>query len=106
LSSLGYLKNILADELKIDKTFVLGLAEDRTDQILIGSVIDLAHNLGLQVVAEGVETEGPLELLVSMGCDLAQGYLIAWPMRLLDLENFLRRPPIASLQRLSRCEAG
>jgi EAL domain-containing protein (putative c-di-GMP-specific phosphodiesterase class I)/GGDEF domain-containing protein len=106
LSSLGYLKNIPADELKVDKTFVLSLAEDPTDQILICSVIDLAHNLGLQVVAEGVETEGALELLVAMGCDLAQGYLIAWPMQFLDLESFLRRPPIASLQRLSRCEAG
>jgi diguanylate cyclase len=106
LSSLGYLKNIPADELKVDKTFVLGLVEDRTDQILIRSVIDLAHNLGLQVVAEGVETEGALELLVSMDCDLAQGYLIAWPMRLLDLENFLRRPSIAPLQRLSCREAG
>jgi predicted signal transduction protein with EAL and GGDEF domain len=106
LSSLAYLKNIPADELKVDKTFVLGLAEDRTDQILIRSVIDLAHNLGLQVVAEGVETEGALELLASMGCDLAQGYLIAWPMRLLDLENFLCRPSIAPMQRLSCREAG
>ena len=70
-SSLSYLKTVPADELKVDKAFVLGLADDRTDQILIGSVIDLAHSLGLQVVAEGVETEGALELLVSMGCDLA-----------------------------------
>jgi predicted signal transduction protein with EAL and GGDEF domain len=106
LSSLSYLKNIPADELKVDKTFVLSLAEDRTDQILIRSVIDLAHSLELQVVAEGVETEGAFELLVSMGCDQAQGYLIAWPMRLLDLENFLRRQSIAPVQRLSRREAG
>ena len=105
LSSLGYLKNIPADELKVDKAFVLSLAEDRTDQILICSVIELAHNLGLRVVAEGVETEGALELLVSMGCDLAQGYLIAWPMRLPDLEKFLRRPSIAPVPRLSACEA-
>jgi EAL domain-containing protein (putative c-di-GMP-specific phosphodiesterase class I)/GGDEF domain-containing protein len=106
LSSLGYLKTIPADELKVDKTFVLGLADDSTDQILMCSVIDLAHSLGLQVVAEGVETEGALELLVSMGCDLAQGYLIAWPMPLGDLENFLRQSTMAPMQRLSRREAG
>jgi EAL domain len=88
-SSLSYLKTIPADELKVDKAFVLGLADDRTDQILICSVIDLAHSLGLQVVAEGVETEGALELLLSMGCDLAQGHLIAWPMPLVELEDFL-----------------
>jgi EAL domain-containing protein (putative c-di-GMP-specific phosphodiesterase class I) len=68
-------------------------------------VIDLAHSLGLHVVAEGVETEGALELLVSMGCDLAQGYLITWPMPLGELENFLRQPPFAPMQRLPRCEA-
>jgi EAL domain-containing protein (putative c-di-GMP-specific phosphodiesterase class I)/GGDEF domain-containing protein len=105
-SSLSYLKTIPADELKVDKAFVLGLADDRTDQILVCSVIDLAHNLGLQVVAEGVETEGAMELLVSMGCDLAQGHLIAWPMPLVELENFLRRPSFTTIQRLSRCEAG
>jgi diguanylate cyclase len=88
-SSLSYLKTIPADELKVDKAFVLGLADDRTDQILICSVIDLAHSLGRQVVAEGVETEGALELLLSMGCDLAQGHLIAWPMPLVELEDFL-----------------
>jgi EAL domain-containing protein (putative c-di-GMP-specific phosphodiesterase class I)/GGDEF domain-containing protein len=104
LSSLGYLKNIPADELKVDKMFVLHLAEDHTDEILVRSAIDLAHSLGLRVVAEGVETEGALLLLASMGCDVAQGYLIARPMPLLDLESFLRGRSVSSTQRPVRPE--
>ena len=98
LSSLGYLKNFPADELKVDKTFVLGLADDATDQILVHSAIDLAHRLGLQVVAEGVETEDALKVLTSMGCDLAQGYFIARPMPFVELINLLRRQSIAPAQ--------
>ena len=91
LSSLGYLKNIPADELKVDRMFILNVAQDRTDEMLVRSAIELGHNLGLQVVAEGVETEGALDLLASMGCDLAQGYFIARPMALVDLEGLLPR---------------
>jgi EAL domain-containing protein (putative c-di-GMP-specific phosphodiesterase class I)/GGDEF domain-containing protein len=90
LSSLAYLKNIPADELKIDKAFVINLATDPTDAVLVRSAVSLAHSLGLQVVAEGVENAGALELLYAMGCDLAQGYLIARPMPLADLVAFLR----------------
>ncbi len=90
LSSLAYLKNIPADELKIDKAFVMNLATDPTDAVLVRSAVSLAHSLGLRVVAEGVENAGALELLYAMGCDLAQGYLIARPMPLADLVAFLR----------------
>jgi EAL domain-containing protein (putative c-di-GMP-specific phosphodiesterase class I)/GGDEF domain-containing protein len=89
LSSLAYLKNIPADELKIDKAFVMNLARDPTDAVLVRSAVSLAHSLGLRVVAEGVENAGALDLLYAMGCDLAQGYLIARPMPLTDLVAFL-----------------
>ncbi len=89
LSSLAYLKQIHADELKIDKTFVLGLSEDARDALLVKSTIDLAHSLGLKVVAEGVETAEALALLAGMGCDMAQGYFIARPMPMADLLAFL-----------------
>lgn len=89
LSSLAYLKQIHADELKIDKTFVLGLSENARDALLVKSTIDLAHSLGLKIVAEGVETAEVLALLAGMGCDMAQGYFIARPMPMADLLAFL-----------------
>ena len=105
LSSLGYLKNIPADELKIDKVFVLNLAEDRTDEILVRSAIDLAHSLGMRVVAEGVETSGALATLALMGCDFVQGYLIAQPMSVGELENFLDERVVAPEPALLLTEA-
>jgi EAL domain-containing protein (putative c-di-GMP-specific phosphodiesterase class I)/GGDEF domain-containing protein len=80
LSSLAYLKEIAAQELKIDKAFVLGLAEGQRDALLIKSTVDLAHALGLKVVAEGVETAEAAAILQTMGCDTAQGYYFARPM--------------------------
>ncbi len=85
LSSLAYLKRIPADELKIDKAFVMGLDQSSRDALLVKSTIDLAHGLGMKVTAEGVETETSLALLSGMGCDLAQGYFIGRPMPLADL---------------------
>jgi EAL domain-containing protein (putative c-di-GMP-specific phosphodiesterase class I) len=89
LSSLAYLKKIRADELKIDKAFVLQMAEGQRDALLVRSTVDLAHSLGLKVTAEGVETDMSLALLKGMGCDLAQGFLIAKPMPLKELLTFL-----------------
>lgn len=89
LSSLSYLKRIRASELKIDKSFVLGMADSKRDALLIRSTIDLAHGLGLKVTAEGVETAEALALLAGMGCDCAQGFLIARPMPLNELLRFL-----------------
>ena len=80
LSSLTYLKQIRADELKIDKSFILGLDDSARDALLVKSTIDLAHGLGMRVTAEGVETPTALALLRGMGCDMAQGYLIGRPM--------------------------
>lgn len=85
LSSLAYLKRIQADELKIDKAFVMGLDESSRDALLVKSTIDLAHGLGMKVTAEGVETGSALALLRGMGCDMAQGYFIGRPVPLADL---------------------
>jgi EAL domain-containing protein (putative c-di-GMP-specific phosphodiesterase class I)/GGDEF domain-containing protein len=94
LSSLAYLKQIRADELKIDKAFVMSMAESQRDALLVRSTVDLAHSLGLRVTAEGVETPVALSLLAGMGCDLAQGYLIAKPMPLKDLLTFLAQDSV------------
>ncbi|HEY0599939.1 bifunctional diguanylate cyclase/phosphodiesterase [Brevundimonas sp.] len=92
LSSLTYLKQIRADELKIDKSFVLGLDDSARDALLVKSTIDLAHGLGMKVTAEGVETPTALALLRGMGCDMAQGYLIGRPVSLTALVERLGGP--------------
>lgn len=79
-SSLAYLKRLPVDELKIDKSFVMGMATDDGDTQIVRSTIDLAHNLGLSVVAEGVETAAILERLQGLRCDEAQGYYISRPL--------------------------
>ncbi|WP_169804993.1 EAL domain-containing protein [Sphingomonas asaccharolytica] len=79
-STLTYLKTLPLDELKIDRSFVEFAHQNRGDAVLVRSTVNLAHELGLKVVAEGVETEECLEFLKSVGCDLAQGYLISKPV--------------------------
>lgn len=79
-SSLAYLKRLPVDELKIDKSFVLNMEHDADDAKIVKSTIDLGHNLGLRVVAEGLETQPVWQLLRQMGCDQGQGYLISKPM--------------------------
>ena len=79
-SSLAYLKRLRVDELKIDKSFVLNMGADANDAMIIRSTIELGHNMGLKVVAEGVETQAVLQQLRAMGCDVAQGYLISRPL--------------------------
>lgn len=79
-SSLAQLKKLPIDELKIDKSFVLNLSESSDDQVIVRSTIELGHNMGLEVVAEGMETEAARELLRGFGCDLMQGYLLAKPL--------------------------
>jgi EAL domain-containing protein (putative c-di-GMP-specific phosphodiesterase class I) len=73
-SSLSYLKRLPADALKIDKSFVKSIGENVEDKAIAGMVVDLAHTLGMKVIAEGVETEGQVALLEEMGCDMAQGF--------------------------------
>ncbi|MFN3354321.1 MAG: EAL domain-containing protein, partial [Brevundimonas sp.] len=89
LSSLAYLKRLPASELKIDKAFVMKMDAASRDALLVKSTIDLAHALGMRVTAEGVETDAALALLTGMGCDMAQGYLIARPMNVEALGEML-----------------
>lgn len=89
LSSLSYLKQIPAQELKIDRSFIMEIESGQRDAILVRSTIDLAHGLGMKVTAEGVETATSFTLLQAMGCDIAQGYGIARPMPFDGLIPFL-----------------
>jgi EAL domain-containing protein (putative c-di-GMP-specific phosphodiesterase class I)/GGDEF domain-containing protein len=89
LSSLAYLKRIRGHELKIDRSIVQDVVGSQRDALIVRSTIDLAHSLGLKVVAEGVETNDQFSLLSAMGCDQAQGYLVARPMPLSRLFDFL-----------------
>jgi EAL domain-containing protein (putative c-di-GMP-specific phosphodiesterase class I)/CHASE2 domain-containing sensor protein len=82
LSTLEYLKKIPASEIKIDQSFVKGMVDNRSDRLMVQSTIGLAHSLGRKVVAEGVEERPILDLLVEMGCDVAQGFAIGRPMGL------------------------
>ena len=77
-SSLSYLRRLPVDELKIDRSFIAGLLTGK-DDVIVRSTIDLAHNLGLTVVAEGVESDEVLARLTALGCDAAQGTLIGAP---------------------------
>jgi EAL domain-containing protein (putative c-di-GMP-specific phosphodiesterase class I) len=79
-SSLAYLQRLPVDELKIDRSFVLGLAGSSSDGEIVRSTVGLGHNLGLSIVAEGVEDESSLAFLREVGCDIAQGFFIAKPM--------------------------
>jgi EAL domain-containing protein (putative c-di-GMP-specific phosphodiesterase class I) len=89
LSSLAYLKQLPACELKIDKLFVTQLSSSHRDPLIVRSTIDLAHALEMQVVAEGVENHATLALLSVMGCDMAQGFLISRPLTIDRLLAFL-----------------
>jgi diguanylate cyclase (GGDEF)-like protein len=79
-SSLTHLRELPIDEIKIDKSFVLGMTRSEADAAIVRTMIDLGHNLGKQVCAEGVEDETTWRMLMSLGCDLAQGFFIARPM--------------------------
>lgn len=89
-SSLAYLKRLPVDELKIDKSFVMDMEANENDAVIVRSTIDLAHNLGLKVTAEGVETRDAWDTLSILGCDYSQGYLMGRPMPVEKLDAWLR----------------
>ena len=89
LSTLEYLKKIPANEIKIDQSFVKGMVDNRSDRLMVQSTIGLAHSLDRKVVAEGVEQRDTLDLLIEMGCDVAQGFAIGRPMSLESLSKRL-----------------
>jgi EAL domain-containing protein (putative c-di-GMP-specific phosphodiesterase class I) len=79
-SSLSYLLRLPVSELKLDRTFLTGVLQDQRAVSVIRSTVDLAHSLGLRVVAEGVEDLDSLTLITGLGCDVAQGYLLGRPV--------------------------
>lgn len=98
-SSFAYLKRLPVDEIKIDKSFVLGMTTDDNDAAIVRSTIDLGHNLGLKVSAEGVETQATWELLATLGCDFAQGYYVSRPVAATELSQWLQEASWARTQR-------
>ncbi len=88
-SSLGYLKKLPVAEIKIDRSFVMDMETSESDAKIVHATIDLAHNLGLKVVAEGIETEYALNLLRSLNCDYAQGYYLSHPIPAAELVTWL-----------------
>jgi diguanylate cyclase (GGDEF)-like protein len=89
-SSLAYLRQLPVDQVKIDKSFVLGMGTDLGDLAVVRSIVELGHSLGLTVVAEGVEEDVARDQLEAMGCDVAQGYLISRPLSEERLEAWLQ----------------
>ncbi len=90
-SSLSYLKKLPVNTIKIDKSFVIGMGRDENDAAIVRTSVDLAHNLKLEVVAEGVENEETLNRLSELGCDTAQGHYISRPLSAEELAQWLQQ---------------
>jgi EAL domain-containing protein (putative c-di-GMP-specific phosphodiesterase class I) len=95
-SSLVYLQRLTIDEIKVDRSFVINLPSAPGDAVIVRSTIELAHNLGLTVVAEGVEDQATLEILVEDGCDSAQGYFFSRPCAADELTTWLTESPFGA----------
>ena len=91
-ASLAYLKQLPLDEVKIDRAFITGMSDDDGDAVIVRSTIDLARNLGLDVVAEGVESASVLEALVDLRCNSAQGYYLSRPLPSAELDRLAQQP--------------
>jgi diguanylate cyclase (GGDEF)-like protein len=90
-SSLSYLKKLPVSQLKIDRSFVVDVPEDEDDAAIVKTIIDLARNLGLETIAEGVETEGQVEFLVQEGCSYIQGYYYSKALTKAECEAFMKK---------------
>ncbi|HEY8908508.1 MAG TPA: EAL domain-containing protein, partial [Rhodoferax sp.] len=100
-SSLTHLKRLPMDQLKIDQSFVRDLLTDPDDALICQTIVALGHNLGMQVIAEGVETTGQRDFLAGMGCDAFQGYLFARPLSpdaLAPAQSYMKNRPVALME--------
>ncbi len=95
-SSMSYLKTLPVKELKIDRSFVMGMANDPDSAVIVRSAVDLGHNLGMTVVAEGVQDSTTRSDLADMGCDLVQGYEICKPVPARELERWIETNLVAA----------
>jgi diguanylate cyclase len=98
-SSLASLRRLPVNEIKIDRSFVMNMTKADSDAMIVRSTIDLGHNLGLRVVAEGVETEEICNLLASLGCDVAQGFYLSRPLKVDDVPWWYGREEVTVKQR-------
>jgi diguanylate cyclase (GGDEF)-like protein/PAS domain S-box-containing protein len=89
-SSLSYLQRLPVDDIKVDRSFVLNMLTNPSDEAIVRSTIELAHNLGLRAIAEGVEDAPTIDRLRELGCDLAQGYFLGRPMPLDELTGWMQ----------------
>jgi len=99
-SSLSYLKKLPVNAVKIDKSFVINMMTDQNDAQIVRSTIDLAHNLGLKVIAEGVETRDVWDRLKVLGCDEAQGYYMSRPLPASELTKWIQRENSVTASRI------
>ena len=97
-SWMAYLKNLPVHELKIDRSFVAQMTSDSRDAVIVRSTVDLGRNLGLRVVAEGVEDQATWQALAALGCDAIQGYHISRPVPPDHLINWLERQAAPAAQ--------
>ena len=88
-SSLSYLKQLPIDILKIDQSFIRDIGTDVNDETIVNAIIQMAHTLGLEVIAEGVETQIHFDFLASLNCDYIQGYLFSKPVPGPEAKKFL-----------------
>ena len=92
-SSMAYLRKLLVARIKIDKSFVMDMHQNENDEIIVRSTVDLGHNLGLTVVAEGVETQAAWDKLKELGCDSGQGYLMGRPVPAAEFDLWIENSP-------------
>ncbi len=104
-SSLTYLKDLPVDAVKIDKSFVIGMSTGSTNAAIVRSTVELGRNLGLEVIAEGLETQDAYDQLAEPGCDYAQGHLLSRPLPAPELAPRLRELERARERRSASAEA-
>jgi EAL domain-containing protein (putative c-di-GMP-specific phosphodiesterase class I) len=97
-SSLAYLRRLPVEELKIDKSFVSDMTREENSAVIVRSTIELGHNLGLVVTAEGVEDRPTVEMLSAEHCDLAQGYFFSQPLSVRELNRLLKAQTLRVLE--------
>ena len=105
-SSLAQLRNIPLHELKIDKSFVMSMSDDKKNYAIVESTVKLAHSMGLTLVAEGIEDEIALRQISDLGCEQAQGYFVSMPMPAAEFPNWMESyKPVSFSERRSERRA-